>query len=158
MDLNKYAARSGRVLKEDGSWVNEAEGINADGSRLVQLTGSNAQVYDGSVAWANSSAAFYSNLLTLPLPSDLQPNALYAITISNKSLISDITIFVGNKETFNSVVTYSELTRFGVVKNTAKTILVQGLYIGEGSILQISNDTVLNSTQGFTAYVRVRKV
>jgi hypothetical protein len=39
-DINQYAARSGRIIKENGTLVNEADGINADGSRNVQLMGS----------------------------------------------------------------------------------------------------------------------
>jgi hypothetical protein len=39
-DIKNYAVRSGRILREDNSIVNEADGINADGSRKVSLTGS----------------------------------------------------------------------------------------------------------------------
>ncbi|CRF28964.1 Uncharacterised protein [Mycobacterium tuberculosis] len=41
-DISKFSARSGRIIKEDGSVVNEAEGIQSDGSRLVKLMGSYA--------------------------------------------------------------------------------------------------------------------
>ncbi|MCP3738827.1 hypothetical protein [Rossellomorea sp. BNER] len=40
-DINSMAARSGKVIKSDNTVVNEADGINADGSRNVSLTGSN---------------------------------------------------------------------------------------------------------------------
>ncbi|AGK52041.1 hypothetical protein [Bacillus sp. 1NLA3E] len=40
-DINQYMPRSGRVIKEDGTVVNEANGNNADGSRNVSLSGSN---------------------------------------------------------------------------------------------------------------------
>lgn len=39
-DINKMAARSGKVIKSDNTVVNEADGINQDGSRNVTLTGS----------------------------------------------------------------------------------------------------------------------
>lgn len=39
-DINQYMPRSGRIIKEDNTVVNEAAGINADGSRNVQLAGS----------------------------------------------------------------------------------------------------------------------
>src|SRR5690625_602563 len=61
-NINYYAARSGRVIKEDGTYVNVADGLNEDGSQNariiygpdgqplsesnplpVQLTGSNVQ-------------------------------------------------------------------------------------------------------------------
>ncbi|GIP38631.1 hypothetical protein J31TS4_19110 [Paenibacillus sp. J31TS4] len=39
MDVNFLSARSGRLIKENGQVVNEANGINADGSQNVVLTG-----------------------------------------------------------------------------------------------------------------------
>jgi hypothetical protein len=41
-NIDQFQARSGRLIKEDGTVVNEANGINADGSRNVLLSGSNA--------------------------------------------------------------------------------------------------------------------
>lgn len=40
-NIDQFPARSGRVIKEDGTVVNEANGVNPDGSRNVQLMGSN---------------------------------------------------------------------------------------------------------------------
>ncbi|MGG1597599.1 hypothetical protein [Paenibacillus naphthalenovorans] len=34
-DISKFSARSGRIIKEDGSVVNEAEGLLLDGTRKV---------------------------------------------------------------------------------------------------------------------------
>ncbi|WEG14162.1 hypothetical protein PU629_07295 [Pullulanibacillus sp. KACC 23026] len=39
-DLDMYSPRNGRLIKEDGTTVNEAEGFNSDGSRNVKVTGS----------------------------------------------------------------------------------------------------------------------
>jgi len=39
-DITQMAARSGKVIRSDNTIVNEADGINDDGSRRVQLTGS----------------------------------------------------------------------------------------------------------------------
>ncbi|WP_209121500.1 hypothetical protein [Alkalihalobacillus sp. BA299] len=47
-DIKTYQARSGRIMKEDGTWVNEAEGLNADGSKNVKLTGSMMELYGNS--------------------------------------------------------------------------------------------------------------
>jgi hypothetical protein len=38
-DINWYSPRSGRIIKEDGTTVNEANGINTDGSRNVKVMG-----------------------------------------------------------------------------------------------------------------------
>ncbi len=42
-NIDQFPIRSGRVIKEDSTVVNEANGINADGSRNVSLTGSNVK-------------------------------------------------------------------------------------------------------------------
>jgi hypothetical protein len=39
-DITQMAARSGKVIRSDNTIVNEADGINDDGSRNVKLTGS----------------------------------------------------------------------------------------------------------------------
>lgn len=39
-NINDFSPRSGRVIKDDGTIVNEANGIQPDGSRLVKFTGS----------------------------------------------------------------------------------------------------------------------
>lgn len=44
MDINSIAPRSGRELKDDGTVVNEANGINTDGSRNVSIVGSTIQI------------------------------------------------------------------------------------------------------------------
>jgi hypothetical protein len=42
-DITHMAARSGKVIRSDNTIVNEADGINDDGSRRVQLTGRNVE-------------------------------------------------------------------------------------------------------------------
>lgn len=141
-----------------GNTGNTAE-VASNGSQLTSLTGSNVQVYDGTSVWANSAPINTVVDKDITLPSLLQGDALYEIIVTNPSTVSDITVVVKNKETFNAIARYPELTRFGVVKNTdGKVILVQGWMLGEGGRLTLSNDTVLGVSDGFTAYVRVRKV
>src|SRR5690625_7358863 len=36
-NINYYAARSGRVIKEDGTYVNVADGLNEDGSQNARI-------------------------------------------------------------------------------------------------------------------------
>ena len=38
-DINRFSPRNGRVIREDGSVVNEADGINDDGSQNVRTVG-----------------------------------------------------------------------------------------------------------------------
>lgn len=44
-NINNYSPRSGRVIKEDGTVVNEANGINSDGSQNTRVLGSNVYGY-----------------------------------------------------------------------------------------------------------------
>lgn len=131
-----------------------------DNGYPVKLTGSNSLVYDGTAVWSNSASATTNIDINIPLPSSLQGNATYEITVTNPSAVSDITVIVKNKETFGGTARYPELTRFGVPKNTVdgKSVLAQGWMLGEAGRLSLSNDTILGASDGFTAYVRVRKV
>jgi hypothetical protein len=54
-DIRKYTPRSGRVLREDGTWANEADGIGADGIRLVKVTASNLKSIGHSFAGTASA-------------------------------------------------------------------------------------------------------
>jgi hypothetical protein len=47
-DITQMAARSGKVIRSDNTIVNEADGINDDGSRRVQLTGSSVVLVNES--------------------------------------------------------------------------------------------------------------
>lgn len=40
-NIEQYPSRSGRLVREDGSVVNEADGLNADGSRNIRQLGTN---------------------------------------------------------------------------------------------------------------------
>jgi hypothetical protein len=159
-DINSYAPRSGRMIRENGTVVNEADGIQSDGSRFVSQIGSNVQIADATAAWANSAAAGTAVNLDVVLPTKLQSDALYEVTVTNPSAESDLTVVIKNKETFGGTARYPELTRFGVLKNNpdGKSVVVQGWLLGEAGRLSLSNDTALGLSGSFTAYVRARKV
>lgn len=134
--------------------------ITSGGAVRVTSTGSNEQVYDGSASWANSAAVNTTVNIDITLPAVLQGNALYMVTVTNPSTVSAITVVMRNKGTFGGTARYPELTRFGVPANSpdGRSMLVQGWMLGEGARLSLSNDTILGGSDGFTAYVRIRKV
>ena len=134
--------------------------VTAGGAARVAAGGSNELVLDTTATWQNSAAQGTAVNLDITLPSVLQGDALYLITVTNPSTVTDLTAVVKNKATFGGSAKYPELTRFSVAKNNAdgRCVLVQGCVLGEASRLTLSNDTVLGGSDGFTAYVRIRKV
>jgi len=64
-DITQMAARSGKLIRSDNTIVNEADGINDDGSRRVQLTGS--IVRNNVVTIANSVAITTTGYKTFSL-------------------------------------------------------------------------------------------
>lgn len=126
----------------------------------LQGKGSNEILSDTSVSWVNSAAAGTNTDIDIPLPTYIQKDALYVITVTNPSVDSDLTVIVKNKETFNGTASYPEVTRFGVAKTSSdgKALLVQGFLLGEAGRISISNDAAIGVSGAFTGYVRVRKV
>src|SRR5690625_4843761 len=84
-NINYYAARSGRVIKEDGTYVNVADGLNEDGSQ-------NARIIYGSDGQPLSE----SN----PLPVQLTGS-----NMGEQFAVSEYAIL--NRDVTNNVVIYS---------------------------------------------------
>jgi hypothetical protein len=70
--------------------------VTSNGAACISAAGSNDQVYDGSAAWANSAAQNTNVDKDIALPTDLQTNAMYLITIINPSTVTALTIVVKN--------------------------------------------------------------
>lgn len=119
--------------------------------------GSMQNIFDGSFTFANSATAGTVVNLAIPLPSVLNDTGLYKITVVNPSGITSLSIDVENKETINSVARYPSLLTIGVNPSGDMDFVVQGLF-GEAANLAISNNGALSSSDGFTGYVRVRKI
>jgi hypothetical protein len=118
----------------------------------------NLVIYDGTAAWSNAADTNTVVDKDIPLPTTLQPDAVYLIVINNVSTVTALTVVVKSKETFGEAVKYPELTRFTVPADSVKSYLVQGWLIGEAGRLTLSNDTVLGAAEGFTSSIRIRKV
>lgn len=142
-------------VRDMDSWV---RGETNDAPRTKQV-GNNEQLYDGSVSWANSAAQGTENNIDIDLPTNLQKDAKYVVTVTNPSSVTGISVIVKNKETFD-VARYPKLTEISVPVNTPDglSVVVDGWLVGEGGRLTLINDTALGLTDGFTAYVRVRKI
>ena len=119
--------------------------------------GSSLNIFDGSFSFANNATAGTVINLAIPLPSSLNETGLYKITVINPSTVTSLNIAVENKETISSVARYPVLTTLGVNPGKDTDFIVQGLF-GEAANLAITNNGVLGSADGFTGYVRVRKI
>lgn len=119
--------------------------------------GSSKNIFDGSFSFANSAAAGTVVNLVIPLPTTLNETGLYKITVINISSITSLNVVVQNKETISSVAYYPALTTLGVNPSKNVDFIVQGLF-GEAANLEITNNGDLGSSDGFTGYVRVRKI
>ncbi|MHB1001900.1 MAG: hypothetical protein ACYC27_21885 [Armatimonadota bacterium] len=146
-------------LNESTNQVQDIK-VTSGGAARVISAGSNEQIFDGQAVWANSAVQNTAVNIDITLPTVLQGSALYMITVTNPSTVTALTVSVKNKSTFGGTAKYPELTRFGVQANAAdgRSVLVQGWMLGEGGRLTLSNDTALGGSDGFTAYVRIRKV
>lgn len=124
-----------------------------------QLKGSNEQVFDGTVTWANSEAVNSIKTVDIALPDTLQKDGLYEIIVTNPSTETTLTVSVKNKETF-SVEKYPELKSISVPADSidGKANIVQGWLLGEAGRLTLSNDTAVGAAGTFVAEVRVRKI
>lgn len=139
-------------------------GTNPDGtsfSQLMEQRGDNTQVFDGSVAFANSAAAgTVQNANIDPLPTVLQKDARYLVVVTNPSAESAITVRLRNRETFGATQRFPEITNFGVPVSTPEGVarVVEGFMLGEAARIAVSNDTAVGVAGAFTVQLRVRKL
>jgi hypothetical protein len=167
---------NGRQLKEDNTYVNVADSIEALYNALVvnkdagiQLTGSNLRQTqagtDQTIIWANSAAINTQQTVTFTKPAS--PVSEYELIVYNPSTITDITVKIFNVETSLGAGTRDALvTTVSIPKSqavTGTTINTQAKYLhgvfnGTDCKLVLSNDTVLGVADGFSAYLRIREV
>jgi hypothetical protein len=158
MKLQVGGDNSGTDLTGDASF-----GADVDVTRLptIQSKGFGTTLAaDQSTSWANSAAVNTANNVDIAMPAELQPEGRYAIAILNPSTVTDLSVIIKAQETsFNAATRYVELTSFTMPKNKAdgKYFIVTGL-VGSSLRLTLSNDTVLGGADGFTAYIRVKKI
>ncbi len=124
----------------------------------TKLNGTNTQVYDSTALWANSAAANTVVNKDVALPTPLQRQAMYLITIINPSTVTALNVKVQTKETISAVDHYADLTSFSVAANGKTSTLVQGWLLGAAGRLALTNATALGAADTFTALVRVRSV
>ena len=118
---------------------------------LVPQLGWNKYVGTYSVAFAASAAADTVQTVAVPVPTDVQKDALYLISVNNPTaLATSVTVTFNNGVKFGGSTTeYSEVTSVDVASGAAKSYLIQGWLLGDADAqISASNDAAASSTGG----------
>lgn len=104
-----------------------------------------------SVTFAASAAAWTVETVAVPIPAQVQKDALYLVSVSNPTaLATSVTVAFNNGVLFGgSTTAYSEVTSVDVASGAVKSYLVQGWLLGDASAqISASNDAAASSTGG----------
>ena len=118
---------------------------------LVPQTGWNTTLGTYSVTFAASAAAGTIETVSVPIPSPVQKDALYLVSVNNPSgLGTSVTVTFENAVKFGgSTVDYSKVTSVDVASGTIQSYLVQGWLLGDADAqISVSNDAAASSTGG----------
>jgi len=124
---------------------------------------------DENVSWVNSEAALSSKEIDYPVPdildgttpidktnAVLNRDAKYLVVIYNPSAETALTVTAKNKMAIlASADRFTEVQVLNVPINSTKQFIVTGLFLGDGSRLSLSNDTVIGAAGAFSATVRI---
>lgn len=130
------------------------------GASLVLPIGNNALVGNYSASFASGAVAGTSVTISVPLPTNPQPNALYGIGIVNPSVLGTaITVTLQNlcKMADGNNYYANVLTNYQVNSGQSAFIVVQGFLLGDGASL--ITVTVSSATTGAgSVLIQVREV
>lgn len=152
---------NGGILDTDSSKIQDIK-VSADGAMLVTQRGDSGDlVTDSCVLFADGALINTESLLTLTTPTNLQPDALYAVTIHNPSLVSDLTVEFLNLstmitrnypsgETKNSSLAVVTIPKTAAGLRDTHTRIIQGLFLGDSSKISVKNATALTAAQSQT--------
>ncbi len=124
--------------------------VGLSGSLVPQL-GWNKYIGTYSVTFAASAAAATVETVAVPIPADVQKDALYLVSVNNPTaLATSVTVTFNNGVKFGGSTTdYSEVTSVDVASGAVKSYLVQGWLLGDAAAqISVSNDAAASSTGG----------
>lgn len=134
--------------------------VYSQGASPVLPIGNNALVGNFSASFASGAAAGTSVTISVPLPTNPQPNALYGIGIVNpSSLGTAITVTLQNLCQMADGNNYymNVLTNYQVNSGQNAFIVVQGFLLGDGAS-QITVTVTSATTGAGTVLIQVREV
>lgn len=123
----------------------------------IRGNGSLENIFDGSFAFANSAEAGTIVNVAVPLPSSLNKDAKYKLTVINPTTVTGLVISVQNKETISGTAYYPEVRNIGINAGESRDFIVDGLF-GESARFAVSNYSALGLSDGFTGLVRIRRI
>lgn len=120
---------------------------------------------DQAVAFANSAAINTQVNVDFTKPTVSKPR--YKIAVYNPSTVTDLTVKIFSVALdFGGGTRYDFIDSFVIPKSqvitgttiNAYTKFIEGLFVGTDLRLVVSNNTVLGTAEGFSAYIRLREV
>ena len=120
---------------------------------------------DTAIMFANSAPVNSQVIVDIAKPTNTKGR--YVLAVHNPSTVTDLTVKVFSAEpTLNGATRYALITIISVPKlsNITGTAIdthlniIEGLFVGTGIRMVVSNDTVLGSAEGFSAYSRLKEV
>lgn len=118
---------------------------------LVPQLGWNKYLGTYSVAFAANVAAGTVETVAVPIPTDVQKDALYLVSVNNPSALgTSVTVTFNNGVNFGgSTPDYSEVTSVDVASAAIKSYLIQGWLLGDADAqISASNDAAASSSGG----------
>jgi len=110
------------------------------------------------VTFANSAVINTQKTVTLAAPDEVRRR--YLLVCYNPSTVTDLTVKIMasrtmNSTTVNTLIATVKMEKSQAISGTtisANSVLIEGVFIGAGLNLIISNNTALGSSGGFSAY------
>jgi len=110
------------------------------------------------VTFANSASLNTQKTLTLSAPDTVKKR--YLLVCYNPSTTTDLTVKIMAARTMNSTTVNTLLTTVTMAKAqtisgttiSANSVLLEGVFVGAGLTLIVSNSTAVGSSSGFSAY------
>lgn len=126
-----------------------------DNSSYSIVNGKNVLVANASVNFVSNATANTVENATITLPTLLQKDAIYLISINNpSSLGSAVNVTLNNGMLFATATpVYCEVFNVDVPSGTAKCYVVQGWLLGDSSAqISVKNDTTVSSSGGTVTF------
>jgi len=147
--IENMAPASGRMYRETDTIINLADRLYVCGTQIGS---------ESSVTFANSATANTQSTITFSLPTNVRKR--YLLVCYNPSTATALTAKVMAARTINSTTVNSLLTTLTVAASStisgttvsAYSYLIEGVFVGVGLSLIVSNNTAIGSSGGYSAY------
>lgn len=149
-DTNNHVAVGMTKFVQTPTGILMPEITDAAGYVQGKTVGSNALVGTYNVTFAASAAANTAETASVPLPSTLQKDALYLVSVNNPTgLGTSVTVTFQNAIGFGGSNVFSTVTSVDVASGAVQSYLVQGWLLGDGAAqISVSNDAAASASGG----------